>query len=65
MIAKDDPKFKAVADRTVKGMWKSGQMDALYKKWFQSAIPPKNTNLNMPQSQSFKKLKANPTDAGI
>ncbi|WP_130802847.1 amino acid ABC transporter substrate-binding protein [Acinetobacter ihumii] len=65
MIAKDDPKFKAIADRTVNAMWKSGKMDGLYKKWFQSAIPPKNTNLNMPQSSSFKKLKANPTDAGI
>ncbi|MEQ1322934.1 transporter substrate-binding domain-containing protein [Acinetobacter soli] len=65
MIAKDDPKFKAVADRTVTGMWKSGQMDKLYKKWFQSPIPPKNTNLNMTQSASFKKLKAHPTDEGI
>lgn len=31
MIAKDDPKFKAIADRTVNNLWKTGQMDALYK----------------------------------
>ncbi|MDV8151313.1 amino acid ABC transporter substrate-binding protein [Acinetobacter pittii] len=65
MLAKDDPKFKAVADRTVNNLWKTGKMDALYKKWFLSPIPPKNTNLNMQQSSSYKKLKANPTDAGI
>ncbi|EPR7745648.1 transporter substrate-binding domain-containing protein, partial [Acinetobacter baumannii] len=65
MIAKDDPKFKAIADRTVNNLWKTGQMDALYKKWFLSPIPPKNTNLNMQQSSSYKKLKAHPTDAGI
>ena len=65
MLAKDDPGIKAIADRVVTGMWKSGQMDALYKKWFQSPIPPKNANLNLAPSASFLKLKANPTDAGI
>lgn len=57
MIAKDDPKFKAIADRTVNNLWKTGQMDALYKKWFLSPIPPKNTNLNMQQSSSYKNSK--------
>ncbi|WP_343596002.1 amino acid ABC transporter substrate-binding protein [Acinetobacter sp.] len=65
MLPKGDTKFKAVADRVVVGMWKSGQMDNLYKKWFESPIPPKHTNLNMAPSSSFKKLKARPTDAGI
>ena len=65
MLPKGDAKFKAVADRVVIGMWKTGQMDKLYKKWFQSPIPPKNVNLNMAPSASFKKLKARPTDAGI
>ncbi|MFT4020599.1 MAG: amino acid ABC transporter substrate-binding protein [Acinetobacter sp.] len=65
MIAKGDTKFKAVTDRVVTGLWKSGEMDKIYKKWFQSPIPPKNTNLNMAPSASFKKLKAQPNDKGI
>lgn len=65
MLPKGDAGIKAIADRVVTGMWKSGQMDKLYKKWFQSPIPPNNAVLNMPPSESFKKLKANPTDAGI
>ncbi|MHA3054326.1 amino acid ABC transporter substrate-binding protein [Acinetobacter sp. ANC 4633] len=65
MLPKGDAKFKAVTDHVVMGMWKSGQMDKLYKKWFQSPIPPKNVNLNMASSTSLKKLKARPTDAGI
>ncbi|MEB3766607.1 amino acid ABC transporter substrate-binding protein [Acinetobacter sp. MD2] len=65
MLAKGDAPIKAVADRVVTNMWKTGQMDKLYKKWFESPIPPKNTNLNMAPSASFKKLKARPTDAGI
>ncbi|MBF7683468.1 transporter substrate-binding domain-containing protein [Acinetobacter sp. B5B] len=65
MLAKGDPKIKALADRVVTGMWKSGQMDKLYKKWFQSPIPPKNVNLWMPTSDSLKRLKERPNDAGI
>jgi len=65
MIPKDDPAFKAIADRTVTTMWKNGQMNALYKKWFQSPIPPRNINMNMPMSSSYLKLKATPNDIGI
>lgn len=65
MLPKADPKFKEVVDGVVLGMWKNGQMDQLYKKWFLSPIPPKNISLNMPQSNSYKQLKAHPNDAGI
>lgn len=65
MLPKDDAAYKAIADRVVTGMWKNGQIAALYKKWFLSPIPPKNINLNMPMSASFKKLQASPNDTGI
>ncbi len=65
MLPKGDAKYKAIADRVVTTMWKNGQIAGLYKKWFQSPIPPKNVNLNMPMSSSYLKLKAHPTDAGI
>ena len=65
MIPKGDAAFKKVADKVVTGMWKNGQMAALYKKWFLSPIPPKNINLNMPMSSSYNKLKAVPNDKGI
>ncbi|OTG62936.1 amino acid ABC transporter substrate-binding protein [Acinetobacter silvestris] len=65
MLPKDDAAYKAIADKVVNMMWKNGQMAALYKKWFQSPIAPKNINLNMPMSPSYLKLKAHPTDAGI
>nr|WP_174506630.1 amino acid ABC transporter substrate-binding protein [Acinetobacter sp. Marseille-Q1620] len=65
MIPKGDAAYKAIADRVVTTMWKNGQMVGLYKKWFQSPIPPKNINMNMPMSSSYLKLKASPNDAGI
>jgi glutamate/aspartate transport system substrate-binding protein len=65
MLPKDDAAYKAIADKVVTEMWKNGQMATLYKKWFLSPIPPKNINLNMPMSASYKKLQASPNDAGI
>lgn len=54
MLRKDDPAFKKVVDDTVAGLMKSGEFEALYKKWFQSPIPPKGINLEVPMSQELK-----------
>ena len=35
------------------GLMKSGEFEALYKKWFQSPIPPKGINLNAPMSKEL------------
>jgi len=63
MIRKDDPQFKKLADDTVKGMMKSGELDKLYAKWFMSPIPPKNISMNFPMSETLKELIKNPSDA--
>lgn len=56
MLRKDDPQFKALVDGVIANLMKSGEFDKLYKKWFESNIPPKGINLNAPMS---KELKAN------
>ena len=53
MIRKDDPAFKKLVDDTLTAMMKSGEFEALYKKWFQSPIPPKGINLNAPMSKEL------------
>jgi glutamate/aspartate transport system substrate-binding protein len=63
MIRKDDPQFKKLADDTVKGMMKSGELGKLYAKWFMSPIPPKNISMNFPMSEKLKELIKNPSDA--
>jgi hypothetical protein len=35
-------------------MMKSGEFEALYKKWFQSPIPPKGINLSAPMSKELR-----------
>ncbi len=65
MLRKDDPQFKALVDRTVSAVMKSGEIDKLYTKWFQSPVPPKGVNLNFPQSQPIKDAFRNPNDKGV
>ena len=64
-MRKDDLEFKAVVDKTMRDMMKSGEMETLYNKWFMSPIPPNNANLQIPMSDALKEAMRNPTDAGI
>ena len=63
MIRRSDPDFKRVVDKSITDMFGSGKVEALYKKWFESPIPPKNISMNFSKSLAFKKLVANPTDS--
>ncbi|WPG35990.1 amino acid ABC transporter substrate-binding protein [Variovorax sp. EBFNA2] len=65
MFRKDDPAFKALVDRVVSGMMKSGEMEKLYSKWFMSPIPPKGININYPLNAETKDAFANPSSKGI
>ena len=59
MLRKDDPEFKKLVDDTLAGLMKSGEFEALYKKWFMSTIPPKGINLGAPMSKELQdNLKA-------
>lgn len=63
MMRKDDPTFKKVVDAAMVATYKSGEAARLYAKWFQSPIPPKGINLNMPLSAMMTNLFANPSDS--
>jgi len=65
MFRKDDPEFKALVDRVVGGMMKSGEMEKLYNRWFMSPIPPKNININYPLNAETRDAFANPSSKGI
>ena len=65
MFRKDDPQMKALVDRVVGGMMKSGEMEKLYNQWFMSPIPPKNININYPLNAETKEGFANPSSKGI
>jgi glutamate/aspartate transport system substrate-binding protein len=62
MLRKDDPAFKKVVDDALAATFKSGEINTIYKRWFESPIPPKGLNLNFPMSDEFKALISKPTD---
>ena len=64
MMRKDDPSFKKIVNDEMTRIYKSGEINAIYDKWFLKPIPPKGLNLNVPMSDQFKKVVANPTDSG-
>jgi glutamate/aspartate transport system substrate-binding protein len=64
MMRRDDPGFKKVVDDAITGVFKSGEINRIYAKWFQSPIPPKGVNLNWPMGEQLKKVIAKPTDSG-
>jgi glutamate/aspartate transport system substrate-binding protein len=62
MMRKDDPQFKKIVDATIAKLQTSGEINALYNKWFMSPVPPKGLNLNFPMSDDMKALHNNPND---
>ena len=54
MLRKDDPAFKKLVDDTLAALIKSGEFETLYKKWFQSPIPPNGINLGAPMSDELR-----------
>jgi len=62
MMRKDDPAFKKLADDTIRGLAKSGEIGKIYDKWFMQAIPPKNTKVGLAASDSIKAAWATPND---
>jgi len=64
MLRRDDAAFKKVVDNAMAQTYKSGAINAIYEKWFQKPVPPKNINLNVPMAPLFKNVIAKPTDSG-
>jgi len=65
MLRKDDPQFKALVDKTIGAVMKSGEINQIYAKWFTNAIPPKGINMNFPATPAIKDAFANPNDKGV
>ena len=64
-MRRNDPEFKALVDATLIGLMKSGELEAIYNKWFLSPIPPYGVSLNVPMSNLLKEAIRVPNDTGI
>ena len=62
MLRKDDPAFKKAVDESIARQIKDGTVAKLYDKWFMQAIPPANTKVGLPMSDTLKATLAAPND---
>lgn len=62
-IVPNDPVFKQLVDGVIVGLYRSGKIRDIYKKWFESTIPLRNINLHMPMNEQLKQVIAQPTDS--
>ncbi|WP_263772376.1 amino acid ABC transporter substrate-binding protein [Propionivibrio soli] len=62
MMSKDDPAFKKVVDTEVARIITQGEINAIYRKWFESPIPPKQINLQLQMGHLLRDSFKAPTD---
>lgn len=63
ILPKGDNDFKKVVDDALTVVYKGDDIKKIYAKWFQSPIPPKGVNLNVPMSPQLQAVMAKPTDS--
>jgi glutamate/aspartate transport system substrate-binding protein len=61
MVRKDDT-LRKLGDDTIKDLIKTGELAKIYDKWFMQPIPPKNTRVGLPLSETTKAAWASPND---
>ncbi len=64
-IRRDDPEMKKLVDQILTDLMKSGEIDNVYRRWFESPIPPSGKSMGIPMTPRLKELFTNPSDAGV
>lgn len=62
-MKRDDPVFKQLVDGVLIALFRSGEIQTIYQRWFMSPIPPKGVNLKMPMSRALERVIQAPTDS--
>jgi glutamate/aspartate transport system substrate-binding protein len=62
LLPKGDAEFKKLVDAVLVGMMQSGEMEAIYKKWFTQPIQPFRKSLGLPMNEATTVLYKEPND---
>jgi glutamate/aspartate transport system substrate-binding protein len=63
MLRREDADFKAVADRATAELYRSPEIEAIYKKWFEAPVPPNGLNFKTPMTAVLRNAYAHPSDS--
>jgi len=62
-LPRNDAAFKQLVDGVILDIFKRGDLHTLHKRWFQSPIPPRGINLQIPMSDQLQRLIRQPIDS--
>lgn len=62
VLRKDDPAFKQLVDGVLARLYRSGEIETLYQRWFEQPIEPRGIMLKMPMSEALRRVIRQPTD---
>lgn len=62
-LSREDPAFKAMVDEVLAALYRSGEISTIYRRWFESPLPPNGVNLQLPMNAAFRRVVAQPTDS--
>ncbi len=62
VLPKGDAALKAVVDREMRRIIQSGEIYPIYQKWFQTPIPPRGINLQLPMPYMLRDSFKFPSD---
>ena len=62
MMRKDDAALKRIVNSEIHRLITQHEIYAIYRKWFESPIPPQQINLNLPMSYLLRDSFKTPTD---
>ena len=65
LVRKEDTAFQRIANQAIVDLFRNGEIYSIYKRWFESPIPPNESNLNMPMSLAVRRVIAKPSDSGV
>ena len=63
IIRKNDKPFKDLADKTTAALYQGPEIEAIYRKWFQSPVPPNGNNFNYPMDPALQAAFKSPSDS--
>jgi len=63
MLRREDAPFKALADRATAELYKSPEIEVMYRKWLEAPTPPKVINYNVPMSPALRNAFKNPSSS--
>lgn len=64
IIRKNDKPFKDIADKATAALYQSPEIEAIYKKWFQSPVPPNGVNFDYPLDPALAAAFKSPSSSG-